>query len=268
MTFIRFSRSLAATAAATALASIAVPALASVSDLDVSFCREGESIGKKLELTVGSAPYASETCVRYANLGSETISVSIGFADGFMLADGRPGCADQSADLGHFASVASYVPGSPPSGGTSFVLQPGQSIDRTLRLELPSMPSEPILGCLISGPAPVSTEGATGINVVVRRANIVRIEPVGYSGATTESIPVAATGQTMPEAPTVTSSPTSVPSSIVESEKDVIRQEAPKSVELFADARNRSVPLWFALCLFILAFGGGLLASSFMRRPR
>lgn len=159
------------------------PALASasVTDLDISFCRESETIGKKLELTVNSVPYSADACVRYANLGREAVSMSIGFADGLSLADGRPGCTDPSSDTGYFAGIASYLRGGSSVDTDSFVLQPGESAERALRLDLAAMPTEPVIGCLVTGPASVSS--GTGISVVVRRANIVRLVPAGWSGA-------------------------------------------------------------------------------------
>lgn len=231
-------------------------AVASVADLDVSFCVDGVSTVKKLEIPVESVPYARDTCVRYVNLGASPVSVSIGFADGLTLADGRPGCVDESEDLGHFAAIASYAQGEASSERLSFVLEPGQSTERTLRLALDTMPAEPVLGCLITGPASVST--GTGINVVVRRANIVRLVPDGYTDAATGAV---STGVAPPS-----SAPVVVPSSVVESDAATIRQEAPRSVELFADARTGSVPLWLAACLFALAFAAGILASLLLRR--
>ncbi|HRI36274.1 MAG TPA: hypothetical protein PK765_04340 [bacterium] len=87
--------------------SFPAPVSASISDLDVSFCDSGIS-SKRLQLEIETLPWERVACVRYVNLGTETIDVALSATDGFVLADGKIGCADDSADTGAFSTLIRY----------------------------------------------------------------------------------------------------------------------------------------------------------------
>jgi hypothetical protein len=167
-------------------------------------------------------------------------------------------------------------------------LEPGQSVEREVVFDVASMPDAPVSGCLIT--APVRSASTGGIDVVVRRANIVTLSRSASlpstgadSTADTGSV-VASTGSSVVEAASesatasgtsdvragvspVLSPDSAAPADTIAPVPDtpVVKERAPEHLSFLASARQSTVPVWLAAVLALAAFVAGLLV--FRLRP-